>query len=1190
MVKLRMNTADVAAEVRCLRRLIGMRCANVYDLTPKTYVIKLSKSSGVTESGESEKSLLLLESGVRFHTTEFARDKSATPSGFTLKLRKHIRTRRLEDVRQLGIDRVIDLQFGMGEGTHHIILELYAQGNILLTDGDYNVLTLLRTHRDEDKGLVMMAKHEYPVNACRLFERFSREKLEVAMREQKAPAEVEEMAEAKEVVPEEVKKGKGKAEKVTKEKKVKTPWGKKEDTGRTLKSVLAGSLGYGPALCEHIVLDSGLHSGMKVSVGVDGVLSISNEDISTLMAAITRFEDWLQSVVNGDRISEGFVYMQKKKIGKNKGEQQEEDEKVYDEFSPLHLKQFDDRQLMKMETYDAALDEFFSKIEGQRADQQRKAQEDSAFSKLDKIRADQTQRVEALKQEVDQTVRMAELIEYNLEDVDNAILAVRSILASGMDWKDLTRMIKEEKKAGNPVAGLIHSLQLDKNQITLLLSNNLDDMDDDEKTQPVNKVEVDIGISAHANARRWFEQKKKHAIKQDKTKAAHEKAFKAAEKKTLQQLAQAKSVAAISHMRKVHWFEKFNWFVSSENYLIISGRDAQQNELVVKRYMKKGDLYVHADLHGASSTVIKNHSPANPIPPLTINQAGMYTVCRSQAWDSKIVTSAWWVEAHQVSKTAPTGEYLTVGSFMVRGKKNFLPPNPLVMGFGLLFRLDDSSIAAHLNERRVRGEGEEGEVPSSKVVTEEDGLLPPGEGETRGEDDDDTLTLVTSSTTTSSEVFDTAELNAIKEEEGQDTPANEEEGDDLKHSDDEVEEKVDSEEIQDEKMNSGENSSDELSQLDALLDRALELRAGPKRSDSGSKYGLDSLPTQAQEVEDDLSVTKASQRERPYVSKAERRKAKKGGKADIDEERKPSEETNSKTSSVSSKDDKASDEKVGRGRKGKLKKIEGKYAEQDEDERELRMSLLASAGRKDVKAAASSQNKKKEANINSETGIETSTNEGDGVALDSKVCYKCKKSGHLARDCPETNVADGREAEATTPTEDVEDSTGTHEVRDGPTSETRESGKVEGGMSRRARAKAAEKEIAVLLAEENVQELGDDEREKLTELDSLTGCPTANDVLLYAVPVCAPYQALQGFKYRVKLTPGNAKKGKAAKFAVDVFSHMQEVSPREKELMKAMTDPEMVACMIGNVKVTAPGSTKLKQAQKKGKKASSKKE
>lgn len=71
-----------------------------------------------------------------------------------------------------------------------------------------------------------------------------------------------------------------------------------------------------------------------------------------------------------------------------------------------------------------------------------------------------------------------------------------------------------------------------------------------------------------------------------------------------------------------------------------------------------------------------------------------------------------------------------------------------------------------------------------------------------------------------------------------------------------------------------------------------------------------------------------------------------------------------------------------------------------------------------------------------------------------------------------------------------------------------------------------EKEIAALLAEENVVELGEDEREKLTELDSLTGCPTSNDVLLYAVPVCAPYQTLQSYKYRVKLTPGAQKKGK----------------------------------------------------------------
>ena len=40
MVKSRMNSADVAAEVACLRRLIGYRLANVYDLNPKVPLCK----------------------------------------------------------------------------------------------------------------------------------------------------------------------------------------------------------------------------------------------------------------------------------------------------------------------------------------------------------------------------------------------------------------------------------------------------------------------------------------------------------------------------------------------------------------------------------------------------------------------------------------------------------------------------------------------------------------------------------------------------------------------------------------------------------------------------------------------------------------------------------------------------------------------------------------------------------------------------------------------------------------------------------------------------------------------------------------------------------------------------------------------------------------------------------------------
>ncbi|XP_023760773.1 uncharacterized protein LOC111909216 isoform X2 [Lactuca sativa] len=1114
MVKVRMNTADVAAEVKCLRQLIGMRCSNVYDLSPKTYVFKLMNSSGITESGESEKVLLLMESGVRLHTTAYLRDKSNTPSGFTLKLRKHIRTRRLEDVRQLGYDRIILFQFGVGANAYYIILELYAQGNILLTDSEFMVLTLLRSHRDDDKGYAIMARHHYPVEICRVFERTDGAKLQATLtsfNNQESNDQVEGGAGEKDE-PAPQKKGNRKAGKSNDSSKKKDGAQAKQ---ATLKVVLGDALGYGPALSEHIILDAGLTPNLKVSKD----LKLDDGSIQALSEGVKRFEDWLEDVISGTKVPEGYILMQQKKMVKDQPPvDSSATDQIYDEFCPLLLNQFKSRVSVSFETFDAALDEFYSKIESQRAEQQQQAKESSAMQKLTKIKNDQENRVQVLKKEVDRSVTMAELIEYNLEDVDAAILAVRVALANGMNWDDLTRMVKEEKKSGNPVAGIIDKLHLERNSMSLLLSNNLDEMDDDEITQPVEKVEIDIALSAHANARRWYEQKKKQESKQEKTLTAHAKAFKAAEKKTRQQLSQEKSVAAISHIRKVHWFEKFNWFISSENYLIISGRDAQQNEMIVKRYMSKGDLYVHAELHGASSTVIKNHKPDNPVPPLTINQAGSFTVCHSQAWNSKIVTSAWWVYPHQVSKTAPTGEYLTVGSFMIRGKKNFLPPHPLIMGFGILFRLDETSLGSHLNERRVRGEedgindsedsepfkelsdsGSENEAPDSEYPVNVSDLPT----------DNQKMTELPSEASSVPEIT-TSDINTT---------------------------------------NSQEISVPTVSpELEDLLDKALELKSG---ATSAKKYGLQALEMEPENSNQEEK--KGTLREKAYVSKAERRKLKKGQTHSEGEDGGQVKKEVEKKKEIVNPPQKEKDVqnvngggKVSRGQKGKLKKMKEKYADQDEEERKIRMALLASAG----KAKVNEQEAQTEEEINTTTSKELKPLDGNEDA--PKRCYKCKKVGHLAKDCKEHSdavaAANGRNGENETLNE-------------------------------------AEK---IAMEEDDIKEIGEDEKEKLTDVDYLTGIPLPNDILLYAVPVCAPYAALQSYKYRVKIIPGTAKKGKAAKMAMNLFGHMPEASQREKELMKACTDPELVAAIIGNVKVSAAGLNQLKQKQKKGKKAASK--
>ena len=65
----------------------------------------------------------------------------------------------------------------------------------------------------------------------------------------------------------------------------------------------------------------------------------------------------------------------------------------------------------------------------------------------------------------------------------------------------------------------------------------------------------------------------------------------------------------------------------------------------------------------------------------------------------QMVSFAYEVESHQVSKTPPTGECITAGSFMVRVRKNFLPASALEMGLGMLFVFDNKdSVARHADD------------------------------------------------------------------------------------------------------------------------------------------------------------------------------------------------------------------------------------------------------------------------------------------------------------------------------------------------------------------------------------------------------------------------------------------------------------------------------------------------------------
>ena len=81
-----------------------------------------------------------------------------------------------------------------------------------------------------------------------------------------------------------------------------------------------------------------------------------------------------------------------------------------------------------------------------------------------------------------------------------------------------------------------------------------------------------------------------------------------------------------------------------------------------------------------------------------------------------------------------------------------------------------------------------------------------------------------------------------------------------------------------------------------------------------------------------------------------------------------------------------------------------------------------------------------------------------------------------------------------------------------------------------------------------------------------------DDVILYALPMCAPYEVVRDYKYKVKIIPGNQKRGKACSQAMTYYLHNKEITAREKEVMKNISTGELAMNMISNVKLVMPGA------------------
>jgi len=275
------------------------------------------------------------------------------------------------------------------------------------------------------------------------------------------------------------------------------------------------------------------------------------------------------------------------------------------------------------------------------------------IEKLQRQQAQQQELIEEFKKNIAEKKLEADLIYLNYQTCEKVLQEIKALLRQKEKVDGISKIRQ------NPLVKLFDPTA---NELIILLT--------DEKGNSVD-VPLDFRKSVSENAEQIYGESKKL---QEKLKGAEEAVVQTKhELETLKETDVVEEKKEVKH-EKQWWFERFRWFVSTEGNLVVAGRDASSNDLVVKKYLSDGDRYAHADIHGAPSCVIKSKGVNDeklPISEKTLEEACLFAASYSRAWNQFGEASAYWVLPEQVSKTPESGEYIPKGAFIIRGKRNY---------------------------------------------------------------------------------------------------------------------------------------------------------------------------------------------------------------------------------------------------------------------------------------------------------------------------------------------------------------------------------------------------------------------------------------------------------------------------------------------------------------------------------------
>ncbi len=321
-------------------------------------------------------------------------------------------------------------------------------------------------------------------------------------------------------------------------------------------------------------------------------------------------------------------------------------------------------------SFNEAVDEYFRRIELQEKEKGQISKLESELKKLEKSIADAERLVAQYVEKAEELKRKAKIVLENKHIIEEVLKNVKTL------WQNSREKFVEK----------IREISVDNVRVMDFVPH--------EKALILEihgeTVKIPIFQSLRNTIEEMFDKSKELKRKAESAKKALEELYRKKEslEKNIEKVSRdlRQNIVEIVYGAS-EWFEKFRWFVTTGNRLVIAGKDASQNESLVRRYLRKRDLFFHVDLPGGAVVILRTGADEN-VSEDDILQAAKYAAAHSRAWT--IGTSSidvFYVYGEQVSKEAPAGEYLARGSFMIYGERRWIRGVTLELAIGV--RIDD---------------------------------------------------------------------------------------------------------------------------------------------------------------------------------------------------------------------------------------------------------------------------------------------------------------------------------------------------------------------------------------------------------------------------------------------------------------------------------------------------------------------